>query len=87
MTFATSEHLLDASMSDTMAYTHITNLRVRLLAQFDLGPNPGYQYYSVGEWVVNGSCVCNGHADTCAPAPGGTLVSDKVCTIFCNSHG
>ena len=48
------------------------------MAQFDLGAGDGYQYYSVGEWVVTGSCMCNGHASICALAPGETLASGKV---------
>ena len=79
VTFNTSEHLLpDISTADSIAYREITNLRVVLLGQFHLGAGDGYQYYSVGEWVVTGTCMCNGHASTCAPAPGEPLASDKV---------
>ena len=83
VTFATSEHLqADTSPSDSTKYKEITNLRVRLLGQFDLGSDEGYQYYSVGEWLVWGTCMCNGHASTCAPAPGEPLASDKVYTCY-----
>ena len=47
--------------------------------QFDLVSSEEYQYYSVGEWIIRGTCMCNGHASTCAPAPGESLASDKVC--------
>ena len=79
VTFNTSEHLPPGtSTADAVAYREITNLRVRLLAQFDLANDDRYQYYSIGEWVVTGTCMCNGHASTCAPAPGEPLASDKV---------
>ena len=39
---------------------------------------PEYQYYSVGEWEVVGSCMCSGHADTCAPVPGEEMGLNKV---------
>lgn len=56
----------------------ITNIRVILLDQFVFGSDDRSQYYSVGEWVVRGTCSCSGHASVCAPAPGETLTSDKV---------
>ena len=55
----------------------MTNLRVRLFGQFNLGSSD-YQYYSVKEWVVNGTCMCNGHAAMCAPANNESLASNKV---------
>ena len=87
VTFATSEHLpLGTSMSDSIEYMQITNLRVRLLGQFDLS-STDYQYYSVGEWVINGTCMCNGHAAMCAPAPNETLATDKVCIVYKTALG
>ncbi len=40
---------------------------------------PGYQYYAISEWTVEGTCMCNGHASMCVPAPGESISSDKVC--------
>ena len=63
-----------------LAYRQITNLRVRLISMFQLQlpPNPMYQYFAVSEWVVEGTCMCNGHASMCAPAPGESIAQDKV---------
>ena len=81
VTFYTSQHLPEGTSSEESAnYRRITNLRVRLLAQFTQDLEPGFQYYSVDEWVVRGSCMCNGHADMCAPVPGEELATGKVCS-------
>lgn len=56
----------------------ITNLRVRLL-QLQSCPcqakHPGSvvlptDYYAIYDFIVKGSCLCNGHADHCVPARG-----------------
>ncbi len=56
----------------------ITNLRVRLL-QRQLCPcqakHPGAaalptDHYAIYDFIVKGSCLCNGHADYCVPARG-----------------
>lgn len=46
--------------------------------QLALPPDPMFQYFAVSEWVVEGTCMCNGHASMCAPAPGESIAQDKV---------
>ncbi|XP_053572856.1 LOW QUALITY PROTEIN: netrin-4 [Bombina bombina] len=56
----------------------ITNLRVQLLKQQqcpchgkDLDTKPQYlSHYAVYDFIVKGSCFCNGHADHCVPVDG-----------------
>ncbi|XP_069620811.1 netrin-4 isoform X3 [Ranitomeya imitator] len=56
----------------------ITNLRVQLLKQqscpcqnksWDIKPQ-SLAYYAVYDFIVKGSCFCNGHADHCVPIDG-----------------
>lgn len=75
MTFSTSEHT-PLSEEETACYETITNIRVVIL---DLFPevrisNSSFHYYGVREWIVRGSCMCNGHADMCVPRPGEEVV-------------
>lgn len=81
MTFSTSEHT-PLNEGETACYQTITNLRVVML---DFFPevrlsNTSFQYYGVREWIVTGSCMCDGHADTCVPRPGEEMVDgvDRV---------
>lgn len=79
VTFSTSQHLSSDSI-DAINYRTLTNLRVQLLDRFveiELSEQR-FQYYSVSEWLVWGSCLCNGHAATCTPANGETIATDKV---------
>jgi hypothetical protein len=56
----------------------ITNLRVRLLKRQscpcqinDLNAKPHhFMHYAVYDFIVKGSCFCNGHADQCLPVEG-----------------
>ncbi|MEQ2180997.1 hypothetical protein GOODEAATRI_006926, partial [Goodea atripinnis] len=56
----------------------ITNLRVRLLQRQQCpcqakGPGAAVlpmDHYAIYDFVVKGSCLCNGHADHCVPARG-----------------
>ncbi|XP_029952333.1 netrin-4-like isoform X1 [Salarias fasciatus] len=56
----------------------ITNLRVRLLqnqpcpcqAKLPRAAQLPTDYYAVYDFIVKGSCLCNGHADQCVPARG-----------------
>ena len=27
------------------------------------------RYFAISEWIINGTCMCNGHAEACKPAP------------------
>lgn len=56
----------------------ITNLRVRLLRRqpcpcqakdLEAAALPTH-HYAVYDFIVKGSCLCNGHADQCVPSPG-----------------
>lgn len=56
----------------------ITNLRVRLLKRQscpcqrnDLNAKPHhFTHYAIYDFIVKGSCFCNGHADQCLPVEG-----------------
>lgn len=56
----------------------ITNLRVRLLQRQPCpcqAKHPGVavlptDHYAIYDFIVKGSCLCNGHADHCVPASG-----------------
>ena len=39
---------------------------------------PMYQYYSISEWIVNGQCLCNGHASMCVPQAVEEIAANKV---------
>uniref|UniRef100_A0A8C2W1F2 Netrin-4 n=1 Tax=Chinchilla lanigera TaxID=34839 RepID=A0A8C2W1F2_CHILA len=81
----------------------ITNLRVQLLKRQscpcqrnDLNAKPQhFTYYAVYDFIVKGSCYCNGHADQCVPvdgfrpikAPGGSHVVHGKCMCKHNTAG
>lgn len=56
----------------------VTNLRVRLLQRQPCPcqmKQPGAatlptEHYAIYDFIVKGSCLCNGHADHCVPARG-----------------
>lgn len=56
----------------------ITNLRVQLLKRqpcpcqrHDLTAKPQhFTHYAIYDFIVKGSCFCNGHADQCVPVDG-----------------
>lgn len=56
----------------------VTNLRVRLLQRQPCAcqtKQPGaatlpMEHYAIYDFIVKGSCLCNGHADHCVPARG-----------------
>lgn len=52
----------------------ITNLRVnftKLAPVPQRGSYPPSAYFAVSQLRLQGSCFCNGHANHCAPSPGG----------------
>ncbi|XP_051856947.1 netrin-4 isoform X2 [Antechinus flavipes] len=71
----------------------ITNLRVQLLKRQpcpcqgnDLNAKPQhFTHYAIYDFIVKGSCFCNGHADHCGPADGFRPV--KVAGAFQVVHG
>lgn len=79
VTFSTSQHVLPEA-TDATNYRTVTNLRVQLIDQFIelLLSGQQYQYYSLSEWLVWGSCSCNGHAAHCTPGSGETMTTNKV---------
>lgn len=84
ITFSTSEHT-PQNEQEALCYQTITNIRVVMLNFFPEVriSNSSFQYYGVREWIVRGSCMCNGHASTCVPGPGEAVVGgvDRVSVI------
>ena len=79
VTFSTSQHVLPDS-ADAMDYRTVTNLRVQLFDQFvelELSGS-SFQYYALSEWLIWGSCLCNGHASMCTPGSGEMLENNRV---------
>ena len=95
MTFSASQHVpLNDQESD--CYQTITNIRVVMLDVFPearTSSNSSFQFYGMREWIVRGSCACNGHAGTCIPRQGEPIVEGKevrgcvfvcACMLACN---
>eukprot|EP00062_Callorhinchus_milii_P022742 gi/632980837/ref/XP_007907258.1/ PREDICTED: netrin-4 isoform X1 [Callorhinchus milii] len=63
----------------------VTNLRVQLLKRQDcpcLSKNPAlkpqhFAHYAIYDFIVKGSCFCNGHADQCVPTADFRPVRDR----------
>lgn len=68
----------------------MTNLRARFRDLYTQGDDTLDQsptvlrkyFYSVIEWVVDGHCYCNGHAESCVRRDGESTQLGKVCTHF-----
>lgn len=64
----------------------VTNLRVRLLQRQQCpcqAKHPGgavlpTDHYAIYDFIVKGSCLCNGHADHCVPAGGQQKANNMV---------
>lgn len=67
----------------------VTNLRVRLLQRQQCPcqtKHPGAaslptDHYAIYDFVVKGSCLCNGHADHCVPARGYQPGPEKASSV------
>lgn len=83
VTFSTSQHLSPDAI-DATNYRIVTNLRVQFIDLFIelLISAQGNQYFSVSEWLIWGSCSCNGHAALCTPASGEAMTANKVTIIM-----
>lgn len=82
MTFSTSEHI-PLNSEESSCYRDITNIRVVMLDLFPeitIFSNSSFQYYAVREWIVRGTCMCNGHAAACMPRPDEERAEGKVYT-------
>ena len=80
--FNTSSHFYSGITDDEiLEYQTITNLRLNLRRAHTDISSEEESYYAISEWFVYGTCLCNGHADQCAPLPEETGPSDKVCYI------
>lgn len=61
---------------DAQGQLMTTNLRVHLLqhqpcpCQSKQSPAMPTDHYAIYDFIVKGSCLCNGHADHCGPAAG-----------------
>ncbi|XP_052523348.1 netrin-4 isoform X2 [Tympanuchus pallidicinctus] len=66
----------DPYSAEAQAQLKVTNLRVRLLERQSCPcyplepPAPPAPHYAVYDFIVKGSCFCNGHADHCVPVRG-----------------
>ncbi|XP_074867738.1 netrin-4 isoform X2 [Carettochelys insculpta] len=83
----------DPYSTEAQAQLKITNLRVQLLKRQacpcqgnDLNAKPQqFLHYAIYDFIVKGSCFCNGHADHCAPVAGFRPV--KAAGVFQVVHG
>lgn len=66
----------DPYSAEAQAQLKVTNLRVRLLERqscpclLPAPQAPPAPHYAVYDFIVKGSCFCNGHADRCVPVSG-----------------
>ena len=71
-------HSVDPYGPDAQDQLMITNLRVRLLQHQPCPCQSKHSgvsdvptdHYAIYDFIVKGSCLCNGHADHCVPAKG-----------------
>ncbi|KAM7179712.1 netrin-4 isoform 5-T6 [Macrochelys suwanniensis] len=83
----------DPYSTEAQAQMKITNLRVQLLKQQacpcqgnDLNAKPQqFIHYAIYDFIVKGSCFCNGHADHCVPVAG--FIPVKAAGVFHVVHG
>uniref|UniRef100_A0A8C5TVE4 Netrin-4 n=1 Tax=Malurus cyaneus samueli TaxID=2593467 RepID=A0A8C5TVE4_9PASS len=83
----------DPYSAEAQAQLKITNLRVRLLERqgcpcIPAGPAPQPPpslHFAIYDFIVKGSCFCNGHADHCVPVTG--FKPTKAAGVFHVVHG
>ncbi|RLW06300.1 hypothetical protein DV515_00004601 [Chloebia gouldiae] len=83
----------DPYSAEAQAQLRITNLRVQLLERqgcpcLPAGPAPQPPpslHYAIYDFIVMGSCFCNGHADHCIPVAG--FKPTKAAGVFHVVHG
>ncbi|XP_065277204.1 netrin-4 [Emys orbicularis] len=83
----------DPYSAEAQAQLKITNLRVQLLKRQacpcqgnDLNAKPQqFIHYAIYDFIVKGSCFCNGHADHCVPVAG--FIPVKAAGVFHVVHG
>uniref|UniRef100_A0A8C9MVQ0 Netrin-4 n=1 Tax=Serinus canaria TaxID=9135 RepID=A0A8C9MVQ0_SERCA len=83
----------DPYSAEAQAQLKITNLRVRLLQRQGcpcLPASPAPQpppalHYAIYDFIVKGSCFCNGHADHCVPVAG--FRPTRAAGVFHVVHG
>ncbi|XP_012994341.3 netrin-4 [Esox lucius] len=79
-------HTLDPYSQSAHAQLMVTNLRVRLLQRQPCpcqANDPGGQglptaHYAIYDFIVKGSCLCNGHAEHCVPSGGYRPVKQRT---------
>lgn len=81
VTFSTAQHLsFNISEIEATRYRTVTNIRIQLLEYFEENELRGNSsiYFSISEWYVNGTCMCNGHSGICSRQTNDQVVPDKV---------
>ncbi|CAL8323040.1 unnamed protein product [Lota lota] len=81
---------LDPFGAEAREQLTVTNIRIRLLKHqpcpcqakssapsADEAPPPT-RHFAIYDFIVKGSCLCNGHAEQCEPAPGYRPVRDRT---------
>ncbi|XP_006893076.1 PREDICTED: laminin subunit beta-2-like [Elephantulus edwardii] len=80
----------DPNSPEIQELLHITNIRVNFSKLHTLGDRPlrslkghPFYYYAIYELVVQGSCLCHGHASECRPAPGASTNTEGMVHAHC----
>ncbi|XP_006633423.3 netrin-4 [Lepisosteus oculatus] len=79
-------HTLNPYSAEAQEQLKVTNIRVQLLKRQpcpcqDKHPDVKLQHlahYAIYDFIVKGSCFCNGHADHCVPAEGHRPVRERT---------
>ncbi|KAG9345764.1 hypothetical protein JZ751_008908 [Albula glossodonta] len=88
-------HSLDPYSVAAQQQLRVTNLRARLLQRQACpcqGKDPDAkhlptEHYAIYDFIVKGSCFCNGHAEQCVPAHGYQPMRERTNHVCkCNGH-